>query len=919
MAEKKWKFEDFIKFSDLKMLMLDFQMATDISVSLYDDALEVIYGKRPSLKLCSYLVENHAHNLDCCGFLKVSENIKNSECSVVECGMGLSSFIIPITSSQSEPIGYVIGEPVFLSKDAKHDFLDKLSVTGFSKKECSVDRIREYLRDVEVISPEQYRAKANFLLNSINILIKSSMQKDEIEQISMLLAENHILRQKGEEGVNSLLTLFEVSKNINTISDLKTLLASIVNSISKLLSAESCSIMLVNKYSKKLAVAAADHAELTFDPSSETIFEQIVKNGRSLVIKDINSDARISKKCKSFYSNTAALIMVPLRYKQDVIGIVTVSTKSAPSIFAKEDMVLLDSIAEQTAIAITNSNFHAEVTQKFERLTVLNRVSNILNSTLELDRLLLTTIELISEVMGVEVCSLMLLNPENQTLRIVVAHGLDEEIINNTEIKVGEGISGYVARTCKPILIADISKDKRFCKRSKSNVDYRTKSVLSVPLIIKEKLAGVINVNNKASLDIFTADDLQLLETLATQIGSAIENAKLYNQMHQKVVELTMLHNLGTTINSSLDLKNIISHIIVNMQTIFDADMASLMLWDDKREYLRIISHTGLDEQYVNELKFGAGEGVAGAVAASGKPMIVLNTKSETSYKKYDVLHDEVPKTLICAPIIVKKVVEGVICCERWLTRTGPFNEENLNLLATVAFHAAIAIENANLYNDLLRVYLETVQSLAAALDAKDSYTHGHSRRVTSLALALGRELGITENELYILKHAALLHDIGKIGISESILQKPSRLTDDEFDCIKNHPSTGAKILESVEFLKNVCLQIKYHHERFDGKGYPDGVKGRDIPLGSRIIALADTYDAITSTRPYRKGLPHEVALEEVKRCSGSQFDPEVVDAFVRISDMCQKITEDSEDDNVINMSGIKSMLDGFVKPLSLF
>ncbi|HOD43189.1 MAG TPA: GAF domain-containing protein, partial [Candidatus Wallbacteria bacterium] len=355
--------------------------------------------------------------------------------------------------------------------------------------------------------------------------------------------------------------------------------------------------------------------------------------------------------------------------------------------------------------------------------------------------------------------------------------------------------------------ITDISKDPDFSKYSKTGADYKTKSVLSVPLIIKDKVIGVINVNNKKNSEVFNDSDLQLLETLATQIATAIENARLYTQKEQRLVEITMLHNLGLALNSSLDLKNIIARIIESMKSIFDADMASIMLWDERRERLRIISHIGLPEQYVNELTFAPGEGVAGAVAKKGKPRLIANTFLEPSYKKHNVLHDELPKSLICSPIMVKNRVEGVICCERLLDKGGSFSEDNLNLLTTISCHAAVAIENSNLYNDLLRVYLETVQSLAAALDAKDSYTHGHSRRVTGLALALAREIGMSENEINTLKHAALLHDIGKIGIAESILQKPSSLTNDEFNCIKNHPITGARILESVEFLKSVCLQ----------------------------------------------------------------------------------------------------------------
>jgi putative nucleotidyltransferase with HDIG domain len=216
--------------------------------------------------------------------------------------------------------------------------------------------------------------------------------------------------------------------------------------------------------------------------------------------------------------------------------------------------------------------------------------------------------------------------------------------------------------------------------------------------------------------------------------------------------------------------------------------------------------------------------------------------------------------------------------------------------MMTISSQASVAIENANLYNELLSLYLHTIESLAAAIDAKDSYTHGHSRRVMDYSIAIAAALGMEKTNLNTLRHTALLHDIGKIGISEAILQKPGKLTNEEFDYIKGHPVVGAHILESIEFLKEVRMQMKHHHEKYDGSGYPDGLKGEEIPLGARIIAVADTYDAMTSTRSYRRGLEHQLAVEEIARCSGTQFDPEIVAVFLKIEDDVRKYNDNLEE-----------------------
>jgi putative nucleotidyltransferase with HDIG domain len=174
-----------------------------------------------------------------------------------------------------------------------------------------------------------------------------------------------------------------------------------------------------------------------------------------------------------------------------------------------------------------------------------------------------------------------------------------------------------------------------------------------------------------------------------------------------------------------------------------------------------------------------------------------------------------------------------------------------------------------------------SLRSMLKALDAKDHYTFGHSTRVAYFSVVTGRELGFDDEQLYNLEMAALFHDIGKIGTPDHILNKPSRLTEDEFLIMKKHPEESSKILEGFEAFEKMALYAKHHHERYDGRGYPLGLKGDKIPLESRIILIADTFDAMTSTRPYRKGLPYQVAYDELDEFKGSQFDPKVVDAFV--------------------------------------
>lgn len=191
-----------------------------------------------------------------------------------------------------------------------------------------------------------------------------------------------------------------------------------------------------------------------------------------------------------------------------------------------------------------------------------------------------------------------------------------------------------------------------------------------------------------------------------------------------------------------------------------------------------------------------------------------------------------------------------------------------------------LARRSFELYTKMRKVYLDTIRALAAAIDAKDPYTKGHSERVADISVALAQELNLSDRDIESIEYTALLHDIGKIGIADNILGKNSSLTNKEFDKIKEHTVMGAKIIEPVDFLKNSYKAIYHHHEKYNGKGYPDGIKSEKIPMLARIIAVADAYDAMSSDRPYRKKLSHNKILRELEEQSGKQFDPEVVKAF---------------------------------------
>ncbi len=234
--------------------------------------------------------------------------------------------------------------------------------------------------------------------------------------------------------------------------------------------------------------------------------------------------------------------------------------------------------------------------------------------------------------------------------------------------------------------------------------------------------------------------------------------------------------------------------------------------------------------------------------------------------------------SLVSVPLRMKTRLLGWIAVASF-TKQKRFNEGHRKLLSIVGSRAAAAIENARLYEDLRATFQQTIQGLARAIDKMDRYTAGHSERVAIYATYLGVKLGLPPDVIEIVRQSALMHDIGKIGCVMN-LNKPGKLTQDEYETFKRHPVFGKDILDPIKFLHPLVPGVHLHHERWDGRGYPLGLRGNDVPLIARIIAVADTYDAMTSDRAYRRALPHEVAVGEIERCSGTQFDPDVAHTF---------------------------------------
>jgi len=352
--------------------------------------------------------------------------------------------------------------------------------------------------------------------------------------------------------------------------------------------------------------------------------------------------------------------------------------------------------------------------------------------------------------------------------------------------------------------------------------------------------------------------------------------------IEEKVERLVLLSQLSQILNSTLNVKEIRRRAMEATTRLMKAEAGSLLLVDEEKGQLHFEVVSGDKEEDIKTISLNFGEGIAGWVAQHGKPLIVNSPeKDRRFFKGVDEKTEFKTKNIICVPVKIKEKIIGVLEAVN-KQGGGRFDEEDLSLFTSLADQAAIALDNSRLYRELEEMFFQTADSLADAIEQRDPYTGGHTQRVTLYSQAIGKYLQLKPSERKWLKITSVLHDIGKIGIEDHILKKPERLSPQEFEMIKRHSEIGAKIVEHIRQLKEIIPGVKYHHEQVNGKGYPDGLMGKDIPALAKIVAVADTYDAMTTDRPYRKAMEKEEAIEEMKRCSGTQLDKEVVEAFVQ-------------------------------------
>jgi PAS domain S-box-containing protein len=511
-----------------------------------------------------------------------------------------------------------------------------------------------------------------------------------------------------------------------------------------------------------------------------------------------------------------------------------------------------------------------------------------LNSTLNTEELLDAIIDNIQNVIPFEAVSLIMI--EKGYGKIVRSEGFVEKGLSAYIDQFRFDFSKYksfqkVIDSDSYVLIPDTRTDPLWIQDDEAS--WKILSSLQTPIKEDEQVIGILTLNSSIP-NFYNKEHAQQLMAFTNQVSSAMKNTRMFENTQRRMKRMNAMTLIDQAINSSLDLN--VSLEVVLMQTLdqLGADASDILMVNMVSNSLTFAKARGFRTNEITKSNLGLGTGLSGQAVLERRIVSIPDLKSAPeSYFRNFLIEKEGFISYYCIPLITKGVLKGVM--EVHFRRAFEADQEWLEFMEMLAQQTAIAINNAELLNslqvsnnDLKNAYDTTLQGWVEALDQRDKETEGHSLRVADTTLQLAKLMHVEEKELINIKRGAMLHDIGKMSISDSILNKPGLLSDEEWKVMHRHPEYAFQLLSKTKYLKD-ALDIPYcHHEKWDGSGYPRGLIGEAIPMTSRIFAIVDVWDALTSDRPYRSAWSQEKALEYIQEQSGKHFDPQVVEVFIK-------------------------------------
>jgi PAS domain S-box-containing protein len=767
-----------------------------------------------------------------------------------------------------------------LVSDVKQD-PDYIAATQDIKSELCVP-LRTTERTIGVLNLESNTVNA-FSQADLNLLITIADQlTTAIEKINLL--ENERRRLKESE------TLRQATAIVSTSLDLPTVLSAILSTVKHVVPYDSACIFMENEEDKILRIMAVqgfsnNNAIIGKDYTDKTLlFEQIRSSKEPLILHDAQSDSRfiIWEGAREDGKKIRGWLGVPLIARDEVVGFMTLDSHLSGA-YDAENALILQTFAHQATEALINAQLYEMTRKRLREQEVINSVSSVLRASLNPIIILPNLLDQSLSALGCSSGAIWLYEGSTNEVAQVTASGWFSKL-KNTRLKRNEGLSSFI-NFDKPYYIPSLVNDPRINPEDQKNIPQAT-GLLVVPIHTSTEPLGIIFVAFEASSKP-GKDDINLISTLAEMTGNAAQRAELHQRTEKQVEQLTALRQIDIAINSALNLRYTLNVIIDQIIAQLNVDAACILIYNPSSSTLDYYEGRGFKTPDIEKAHLKLEETFANHQNKLTKDEIDhWATQQNNDIPLF--LKKEGFQGYFSMPLIAKDEIKGMLEVYTCFSLTP--DREWLKFFETIAGQTAIAIDNAELFSnlqltnrELQQAYDTTLEGWGKALELRDQETEGHTKRVTQMTIKLARAMGMDGEDINHLKRGTQLHDIGKMGVPDEILHKPSSLTEDEWVIMRRHVDYAYELLSPIDYLDK-AIEVPYcHHEKWDGSGYPRGLKGEEIPLSARIFAVIDVFDALSSDRPYRDAWDKKQVIAYIKEQTGSHFDPKVVVKFMEL------------------------------------
>ncbi|WP_298816993.1 HD domain-containing phosphohydrolase [Chloroflexus sp.] len=549
-------------------------------------------------------------------------------------------------------------------------------------------------------------------------------------------------------------------------------------------------------------------------------------------------------------------------------------------------------------------------------LAIIQRANQIASST-QLDDLLAQLLDLIIEITEAEAGTLYLYDSVSNELIFKVVKGSPAgESLLGVRLPADTGLAGYALQQRQPVFVHDVINDPRWNRSLGEMGALHLRTMFCIPLMLRGEPVGVVQVFNLPLEAVDEQEELALIELLTSRLVTEVEKVRLLDEAQRRERRQQALVEIVSQLTTTLERDELLRRIMNHACDLLQVEAASIWLIDHERDDLVLHIAGGEHSERVEALRVPRCQGIIGHVIETGETVVVNDVRQDHRfYQGLDRRSGFHTRAIICVPLRSPRIVLGgergevesmIIGGAQALNpRHGrPFSAEDVALFQTLAAQAATVIRLSDLYRETDSLFTRIIDAITGAIDLKDPYTRGHSQRVSDYSVAIAQELGLPREQIYQLRVASKLHDVGKIRVPDQILKKPGRLAEEEFAEMRRHPTYGIEFLREnglleLELLRNSWTALAQHHERLDGRGYPLGLSGEEISLFGRIVAVADVFDALTSHRPYRPPMPIDQVFALLRNGAGTEFDADCVEALIRARARGRILTQDEREQAV--------------------